>query len=626
MPTTVRQLVFQPIDPEYFLCAFVQLVDGTERLSAQGYCLLNVLLTQPMLTFEGGVVRLHRRPETSTAHTTAHTPEMIELIDEQLTREEHFRRGEHASLKRCRPKDVAGIVAAFLTLVGGLEDRQHDIDRMAHVHEAILHGPPSESFMEALIVAAMAYLLPPNDVTEHFHHSRHFDLMMMHTRPLHSRPAGRTSLIARRLTRTLAPRLQTEERREIEKLFCTLDAPTWSRLRTDPVLAGAFEEVPSAELTQAAAHVPSLVQLSTEALLPVSDVDFVHSMRFIHERLLTTPFNRAAAVLLELLAPFGERTAAWLARAAKQEASRDSIEMALVCADALGRLTRVHAGSSQLVQKKQIAALEATRRSAISSVAEHVVLLGKRTAGPSVPVASMLLPTSLDEGMVPLHPATLAAVNTVRMECGQFDELYDVAGNLETLDRSLVHEAASLAEWSGLAVRFPEAMVEWGGCTAKRRVLGGKWRCTLELPADMEMSSAAKKRKACVGLALTTTTRQQELKHGSVACSLSVRPMPFHFEMLYTCSILRGHAPRVTFTPPGMPLDNPLVHAPSGLVSPLALEHLELVLRGGMSIIPTAATIVELLELLITDTPLATLVHACGINEDACWRVCRDRR
>ena len=88
--------------------------------------------------------------------------------------------------------------------------------------------------------------------------------------------------------------------------------------------------------------------------------------------------------------------------------------------------------------------------------------------------------------------------------------------------------------------------------------------------------------------------------------------------MLFTNSVLKGHSPRVRFTPPNVPI-SPLVHALSGLVSPLALEHLELVLREGSSVIPTAETVLTLLELLVSDAPLGTLVAACSVNEDACW-------
>jgi len=324
--------------------------------------------------------------------------------------------------------------------------------------------------------------------------------------------------------------------------------------------------------------------------------------------------NRAAATLLDRAKPFGKRIAAYLDRAKQHEPRRDGVEMALVCADALGRLTWLHAARMAPLQSEQVAALETTRLAALSYVAAHVAMLDQ--ASTRKPVASLLLPVSVDGGRVRLHPATIAAVNTLRME--SFAELYDAAGDLDTLDRSLAHEADSLAGWSGLSVRFPRKEV--GSQGEKRRALGGKWRCTLEPPA--EMASPAKKRKACVKLTLTTQQQQQQQQQGGVACSLSVRPAPYHFEMLYTCSVLKGNAPRVRFTQPNVPLSNPLVHAQSGLVSPLALEHLELVVTKGSSAIPTAATVVELVELLINGTPLGTLVAACAINEEACWKAC----
>ena len=64
--------------------------------------------------------------------------------------------------------------------------------------------------------------------------------------------------------------------------------------------------------------------------------------------------------------------------------------------------------------------------------------------------------------------------------------------------------ALSLAGREGLSVRFPESTLWY---RQRRRALGGKWRCTLDLPADKMRDSAMQSQRAW-GARLTLAPRR----------------------------------------------------------------------------------------------------------------------
>lgn len=615
-----------PLRPEQIISAFAQLADGAQRLSAlpQETSLFDVLLTRPEITFEGVTVKLYRRAEVPNDHLHL----LINEMQSVRMRHERGRTPHTISLF-----DVVCIGAALLTLVCKAEECTRG---MFHSHDDGLHDDRGRIFL-TLLAVVMACLLPPEmkDVAGGMQHPIHTvrrEMKSLLTGGMGGLHELKHAVSHECILHYVEPHLMTREHTLLYDLLCTLDVSTWPELRAKPMLQAvfAFQDIARISRTPPAEPgVPSLVRLSSRAILPadVTDASFAQSMLNVHSLLVRSRDHTIEASLSswkDLWAPLGWHVAAWLARVRQQKAQRDRVEMALLCTDALGRLTRLHAASSPLLEDWQgaVAQLEQTRSAAILYITKHVGVLTDAVSGEPAPLASLLLPTSLAGGAVPLHPATIAAVNALRVEHGHFAELYDqhASEDLEWLDRSLVAEAESLAGFRGLSVRFPLA----------GRVLGGKWRCTLEQPVERE--SPVKKRKTGVRLQLATRLvvdggisagdrpplTECAPPLAAVACSLSLFPAPYHFEMLFTNSVLKGHSPRVRFTPPNVPI-SPLVHAPSGLVSPLALEHLELVLREGSSVIPTAETVLTLLELLVSDAPLGTLVAACSVNEDACW-------
>ena len=94
--------------------------------------------------------------------------------------------------------------------------------------------------------------------------------------------------------------------------------------------------------------------------------------------------------------------------------------------------------------------------------------------------------------------------------------------------------------------------------------------------------------------------------------------------MLFTTSVLHSHAPRVTLLPPHTPdrlLDSPLVHKPTGRLSPLVLEHLHPLMSQGAGSLPTAALVVDLVALLArAPCEIGSGMERCVFNEEACWR------
>ncbi len=103
-----------------------------------------------------------------------------------------------------------------------------------------------------------------------------------------------------------------------------------------------------------------------------------------------------------------------------------------------------------------------------------------------------------------------------------------------------------------------------------------------------------------------------------------MRPTPWSCDILFTSSYLHGHAPRVHVHSAHL-LDSPLVHGPSGLLSPLALEHLDQLVAQGSGGLPTASIVVDFVAML-ADTPpqlLPPALERCLVNEEACWRAWR---
>jgi len=72
----------------------------------------------------------------------------------------------------------------------------------------------------------------------------------------------------------------------------------------------------------------------------------------------------------------------------------------------------------------------------------------------------------------------------------------------------------------------------------------------------------------------------------------------------------------VRFVPP---IDHPLVHAATGLLSPLALEYMHRWMFSGESTLPTPAAIVDFVEMFLRFTRScqlpAGLVEQCSVNE-----------
>jgi len=223
----------------------------------------------------------------------------------------------------------------------------------------------------------------------------------------------------------------------------------------------------------------------------------------------------------------------------------------------------------------------------------------------SASTATLLIPEIVDG--IQLHASTVAALNERRVEQNAFDSLFECDSDLllSTLDASLRQDAIALAR-EGLTVQFPPQPHE-----NEAQPLAGKWHCALTPPSG------------CTGLRYMVQ-HCAAIHDGRVRSSLSLQPQPVRFELLLTSSVLRGHAPRVRFDP-GCPYtrNNPLVHAKTGLLSPLALEHLHMFVQAGVASLPSADTVVDFVEHLLTCTSSRMLapglVERCAVNEAACW-------
>merc|ERR1719453_5422 len=115
------------------------------------------------------------------------------------------------------------------------------------------------------------------------------------------------------------------------------------------MLQAAFQEIAFQEMAStspAAPGVPSLVRLSSRAILPAGGTDaaFGRSMRLVHSLLVRSLDHTIEASLSawkELWAPLGRHITAWLARVKPQ-------------------------------QQEEVAGLEQARRSAIAYITAHV--------------------------------------------------------------------------------------------------------------------------------------------------------------------------------------------------------------------------------------------------------------
>ena len=429
---------------------------------------------------------------------------------------------------------------------------------------------------------------------------------------------------------------------------------SWHEVRESAQLIDAFERLP--ELLAATNGTDRDATLQTRCLHSLF-VDYSLCARMLHKKL-----DMAVRAGATLAVGFATRSAAWLRRIEREKSLKDTTGYAttLIGADVLCVMLEAHKGQ---LNEAEVEKMTTVRGNAINWLAKHVHL-SMTDMSPSE-IESWLPKHDLSDHP-PLHPATCAALNARRLKSGAFDTLFEMSSKipLSVLDSSLRSDAAALKGREGLTVRYPESRLD-------DHALGGKWICSLEKPTQMEMDTdgggsssgsssnnndAAHNANGNDGVRVrlhalaVKCTRPQHVEgdrffdndrfqlpgamrmnsveddSGPVKCSLTITPEPTHFEMLFTSSCLHGHAPRVRFLPPTIP-DNPLVHTSTGLLSPLALEHMPNWVANGSAGLPTAANVVDFVEMLLLCTPSRQLPHGlvetCAVNEKACWRYVR---
>jgi len=447
-------------------------------------------------------------------------------------------------------------------------------------------------------------------------------------------------------------RMPSKARSMFAMLGALGDCETWGALRRHRALREAFAALPepnaAPDATDSTELPAPLKKLCTFALLG-RRVAFDQCVQRLHAQIQRLGDDgRRACVPGALALEFAKRATAWLptvtAASPRCESSAPSLrcgrsapwdpceldshfQTALLAADVLSILLHRLAGHAL----EDAAPLAAARCGLISWLNTWLDDAMKRHAADEEVIAAWLpalssraqhgalsstLSSRAHEGATwppgggaeysggdSLHASTCALLNARRLESGSFVPLFQMASSvpLHRLDDLLQPDADALLRRHGIEVRFPGAESASPNGSANgspngspsgspsgspngsprhsgvRRALGGKWLCKLATPHATE---------------------------------------PVCLELLMTTACMRGHAPRVRFVPP---IDHPLVHAATGLLSPLALEYMHRWMFSGESTLPTPAAIVDFVEMFLRFTRScqlpAGLVEQCSVNE-----------
>ena len=364
---------------------------------------------------------------------------------------------------------------------------------------------------------------------------------------------------------------------------------TWTALREHTILRAAFASLPEPKAAETIEVPASLQKLCSLALLGRTR-SFAHSTQLLHTQVGELgDDDRRACVPYDLAIIFATRVTRWISAIRADSPRRRSdgsracdpsqldpdFKTALLAADVLSRLLHRLEGSSIA----DLDPLAAARLKLVSWLTTWLTTTMEKSAAEDEVLAAWL--PAVDG--TKLHPSTCAMLNAQRLEASAFDPLFHMVSwvPMDRLDVSLEPDAEALRQRKGLEVWFPGDERESPPTSERRqcRVLGGTWLCKLATEEE---------------------------------------PEPVCFELLLTSAIMRGHAPRVRFRPP---IDNPLVHPATGLLSPLALEHMGKWMGRGVVSLVTPATIVDFVQMILSFTPArqlpAGLVEQCAVDVDS---------